>query len=133
MDCTSRTLRQAQGSGQAAGPVRFIVMELVESEDLAERLKRGPLDIDDALAVAGQVAAAFTMAHDQGVVHRDLKPGNVVYTSDGWVKVLDFGLAKAFAPDSASWGPISTVPPRNRPGRAIDGSGPSSSVRRPRR
>jgi serine/threonine protein kinase len=89
-------------AGRPSGPVRFIVMELVEGEDLAVRLKRGPLDVDDALAVAIQAADGFTVAHDQGVIHRALKPGNVVCTPDGKVKILDFGLAKAFAADSAS-------------------------------
>jgi serine/threonine protein kinase/Tol biopolymer transport system component len=78
-----------------------LVMELVEGEDLAERLARGPLAIPDALAVARQVAEALEAAHEQGIIHRDLKPANVRVQRDGTVKVLDFGLAKAVAPAGA--------------------------------
>ncbi|MHB1047706.1 MAG: protein kinase domain-containing protein [Thermoanaerobaculia bacterium] len=78
--------------------VRALVMELVEGEDLAERLKRGPLPIVDALGVARQIAEALEAAHEKGIVHRDLKPANVKLTPDGTVKVLDFGLAKAMDP-----------------------------------
>jgi Tol biopolymer transport system component len=78
--------------------VRALVMELVEGEDLAERLKHGPLPLDEALAVARQIAEALEAAHEKGIVHRDLKPANVKLTSDGKVKVLDFGLAKAMDP-----------------------------------
>jgi hypothetical protein len=77
----------------------FLAMELVEGEDLAERLKRGPVPVDEALPIARQVADALEEAHEKGIVHRDLKPANVKVTPDGKVKVLDFGLAKAFAGD----------------------------------
>ncbi len=73
----------------------FIAMELVEGEDLGERLKRGPIALDEAMAIARQIAEAFEEAHERGIVHRDLKPANVKITPDGKVKVLDFGLAKA--------------------------------------
>jgi serine/threonine-protein kinase len=65
----------------------FLAMELVPGEDLAERLKRGPIPIDEALGIAAQVAAALEEAHERGIVHRDLKPGNVKVTPDGKVKV----------------------------------------------
>ena len=74
---------------------RFLILEMVEGEDLAQRLQRGPLAIDDALDIARQVADALEAAHDQGIIHRDLKPANIIVTPEGQVKVLDFGLAKA--------------------------------------
>ena len=74
---------------------RFLVMELVPGQTLAERLHRGPLPIPEALAVGRQMAEALETAHEKGVIHRDLKPANVTLTPDGRVKILDFGLAKA--------------------------------------
>src|SRR5215831_4756121 len=73
-----------------------IVLELVEGETLADLIARGPLAIDEALPIARQIADALEAAHEQGIIHRDLKPANVKIRSDGTVKVLDFGLAKAF-------------------------------------
>ena len=72
-----------------------IVMELVEGPTLADRLKSGPLTLEEALTIARQVAEALEAAHEKGVVHRDLKPANVKVRIDGAVKVLDFGLATA--------------------------------------
>ena len=76
---------------------QFLIMELVEGGTLAERLKSGPIAVRDALTIARQVADALQAAHDRGIIHRDLKPANVAFTADGHAKVLDFGLAKAFA------------------------------------
>jgi hypothetical protein len=78
-----------------------LVMELVEGEDLAAVVARGPVPLDEALAMARQVAEALEAAHDKGIVHRDLKPANIKVRHDGTVKVLDFGLAKAFSADPA--------------------------------
>src|SRR6267378_4464254 len=72
-----------------------LVMELVEGEDLSQRIARGAMPIDEALPIAKQIADAFEAAHEQGIIHRDLKPANIKVRSDGTVKVLDFGLAKA--------------------------------------
>ena len=81
--------------GEANG-TRFLVLELVEGETLAERIKRGPVAVDEALGIARSICGALEAAHEKGVVHRDLKPANVKITPEGNVKVLDFGLAKAF-------------------------------------
>ena len=78
-----------------------IAMELVDGETLAERVRRGPVPVDEALRIAGDIAEALETAHDKGIVHRDLKPANVMVTPEGQVKVLDFGLAKALEPDPA--------------------------------
>jgi serine/threonine protein kinase/Tol biopolymer transport system component len=78
----------------------FLVMELVEGEDLSERIARGAIPIDEAIPMALQIAEALEAAHEAGIVHRDLKPANIKLKADGTVKVLDFGLAKAWESDS---------------------------------
>ena len=78
--------------------VSFIVMELVDGDDLSRRLAQGAMPLDDVVPIARQIAEALEAAHDQGVIHRDLKPANVKVRADGTVKVLDFGLAKALDP-----------------------------------
>ncbi|MCH7548411.1 MAG: serine/threonine protein kinase, partial [Candidatus Krumholzibacteriota bacterium] len=80
---------------------RFLVLELVDGEDLAKRLALGPIAVEDTLAVCLQITEALEAAHEQGVIHRDLKPANIIVTPDGNVKVLDFGLAKALEMDAA--------------------------------
>ena len=79
----------------------FLAMELVLGEDLADRLKRGPVPVEDAIPIARQIAEALEEAHEKGIVHRDLKPANVKLAPDGRVKVLDFGLAKAWTDDAS--------------------------------
>ncbi len=92
---------------------QYLAMELIEGQSLEEKLKDGALPVDDALRLALQIAEALEAAHEKGVVHRDLKPANVMVARDGQVKVLDFGLAKAFAGD---------------PGQAIPAHSPALSA-----
>ena len=80
---------------------RFLVLELVEGDTLADRLKRGAIPVEESLKLALQIAEGLEAAHEKGVIHRDLKPANIKVTPDGNVKVLDFGLAKALAGDGA--------------------------------
>jgi eukaryotic-like serine/threonine-protein kinase len=84
------------------GGIRALVMELVEGEELAQRIVRGPLPLEEALPIARQIALALEAAHEQGIIHRDLKPANIKVGAGGAVKVLDFGLAKAMEPTTSS-------------------------------
>ena len=86
---------------EEAGGVHFLVLELVEGETLADRLRGGALPISEAIAIARQVCEAVGSAHERGVIHRDLKPANIALTADDRVKVLDFGLARSTAPATA--------------------------------
>src|SRR5262249_15263493 len=73
---------------------QFLVLELVDGETLADRIARGPIQVEEALNIAKQICEALEAAHEKGIVHRDLKPANIKITPDGKIKVLDFGLAK---------------------------------------
>ena len=80
---------------EEADGIRALVLELVEGPTLADRIKQGPIPLDEALPIAKQIAEALEAAHEKGIIHRDLKPANIKVRDDGTVKVLDFGLAKA--------------------------------------
>jgi serine/threonine-protein kinase len=86
---------------EESGGRKFLVMELVAGETLAQKISRGPIPQDESLSIALQITEALEAAHEKGVIHRDLKPANVKITPEGKVKVLDFGLAKAFEADPA--------------------------------
>ncbi|MGH9221699.1 MAG: protein kinase domain-containing protein, partial [Vicinamibacterales bacterium] len=111
-------LEQANGSSA-------LVMELVEGEDLSDRIRRGPIPLDEAVPIARQIAEALEAAHEASIIHRDLKPANVKVRDDGTVKVLDFGLAKAFDPASgignASSGSVSDSPTITSPAMTMRG------------
>jgi serine/threonine protein kinase len=85
-----------------SGHTHALEMELIDGEDLAARLARGPVPLDESLLIARQIANALDAAHERGIIHRDLKPANIKVAEDGTVKVLDFGLAKAMDPSGTS-------------------------------
>jgi serine/threonine-protein kinase len=87
---------------EEGGGMTALVMELVEGEDLAQRVARGAIPVTESLLIAKQIAEALEAAHEQGIIHRDLKPANIKMRPDGTVKVLDFGLAKALEPLATS-------------------------------
>jgi eukaryotic-like serine/threonine-protein kinase len=113
------------GSGQAG--MRALVMELVEGDDLSQRIARGAIPLDEALPIAKQIAEALEAAHEQGIIHRDLKPANIKVRADSMVKVLDFGLAKAMEPPASSpnvtQSPTITTPAMTQAGMILGTAG----------
>ena len=104
-----------------SGGLHALVMELVEGDDLSQRISRSAIPLDEALPIAKQIAEALEAAHEQGIIHRDLKPANIKVRADGTVKVLDFGLAKAMEPTGAmaasnSMSPTITIPAMTQAG-----------------
>jgi serine/threonine protein kinase len=108
------------GLEEAEG-VTALVMELVEGEDLSQRIARGAIPIDEALPIAKQIAEALEAAHEQGIIHRDLKPANVKVRPDSTVKVLDFGLAKAIGQDPKASGSQLNSPTITSPAMTMQG------------
>jgi len=104
---------------------RALVMELVEGSTLAERILQGPIPLELATPIIGQIVDALEYAHEKGVVHRDLKPANIKITPEGRVKVLDFGLAKALSNETAPADPVS----RPRPVSGVVARHPATVVR----
>src|SRR5512141_980596 len=103
----------SSSSSSSSSSRHLLTMELVEGEDLAQRIASGPLPLEESLSYARQIAEALEAAHEKGIVHRDLKPANVKVTPDGQIKLLDFGLAKIFEGDPAKPGsgaPITESP-----------------------
>src|SRR6516162_2011291 len=95
---------------EESGETRCIVMELVQGETLQARIQRGAIPVNETLKIAKQIAEALEAAHDRGIIHRDLKPGNVMLTEEGKIKVLDFGLAKAYNDSPSSNANLSNSP-----------------------
>ena len=106
---------------EECGGTTALVMELVEGDDLSQRIARGAIPLEEALPIAKQIAEALEAAHEQGIIHRDLKPANIKVRADGTVKVLDFGLARATElvsamSASASMSPTITTPAMTQAG-----------------
>jgi serine/threonine protein kinase len=89
---------------------RFLVMELVEGEDLSERMNAGALPADEVISIGSQICEGLAAAHDRGIVHRDLKPANIKLMADGTIKILDFGLARAYVGDEGEEGDLANSP-----------------------
>ena len=109
---------------EKSGGITALVMELVEGDDLSQRIAKGAIPIDEALPIAKQIAEALEAAHEQGIIHRDLKPANIKVRAEGTVKVLDFGLAKAMDPTGAmsplnSMSPTITTPAMTQAGMIL--------------
>jgi serine/threonine protein kinase len=116
--CTLHDIHLRQGFGGQVGEeddIDYMVMEYIEGDTLADRLTKGPLPLDQALRHGVEIADALDKAHHQGVVHRDLKPGNVMLTKAG-AKLLDFGLAKLKAAEPGQGGSVlSALPTEEKP------------------
>jgi Tol biopolymer transport system component len=115
-----------EGAPHGTEPRPFIAMEFVDGESLAARIAKGPLRLDEATRIAGQIAAALGAAHEAGIVHRDVKSGNVMLTTKGEAKVLDFGLAKTAAStqltrQGSTLGTVAYMSPEQARGEEVDG------------
>src|SRR5581483_11767557 len=115
--------------GESKG-IAWIAMEYIDGESLADKIRRGPLAVDEIISIAEQIAEALDAAHAKGIIHRDIKPSNVIVTPRGHVKVLDFGLAKMMAAESdetqlltrvgALLGTVQYMSPEQALGRGVD-------------
>ena len=109
------SLREGEAPAEPdSGTVHYLVMELIEGESLAERLKKGPIPLHEVLKYGRQIASALDAAHKRGVIHRDLKPGNVMITKSG-AKLLDFGLAKSAAEGRGAVEGVTNLPTEAKP------------------